>query len=813
MRSSLRLKIAIAVTVALMSGGGIGLYLLTKFSAYETNASRVMSGDQKNVLAGHLLEAKLKAAEELAAASVNSEVANNEYRERIKVLGDELQTWLKEQPDTNTNQQDELKRALNAIKDTKGDALEDLFVSYRNIKTNAFNLYRLSWANKWMTLARTMGLIVSDLDNFAYHDGEKAGLSVLSKINSLTAVVTSSALPQASKLQLFGQLGQLKQQVARYNDALHKAEKAREGRVAELKLLATMIKKINDAQGKSMMDFRNEAHSEVIKGFIGFMLFVIFGAFWWFVSLKFAADATVRVAKHISKEVSAWITAGGNIASQGFKMPPSPEIEFKETYHVIDQTMRKVNSLRKEDILVKRLLNVPFVLINRTKQAIFWNSAMCILGKVRALEETGPLSYLSLARFTTAQSKAVDPVERAFTENKEVSQLALLRVGDDGIAVNVVCTPVLGPDHQAEYVMVHIRDLREENKRSEAEVDRQMDIMKSAIKQFVAGKIPTDSTQTARRSIAEAIRILKQHAVELQEKAGVMASQTETMRERMAREAEIKKTLHGRMAQAKEDVSAVRGQLLEFRSYVDGIFSRITSIEARSKSLKREHEDIRHKGSVLLRDLKTAQELLSRSMSRLIGAEEIARHVRSNERMIQSIFEHANVLNANNSILGSRRELTPGDVVSITENTTQIMGQLERSYRFMESSVTEVEKGITTMADNLRESLSHCSRMTIEDQAMLKSIAEARRQMDTSTEEFGDLSAELHELKVRATKIANVITGTESKLTRLVQVGEASLRLQEQLEIGFKGLSTNVIAQLPEPGSDAGTPVVPPATA
>ncbi|MBI3543586.1 MAG: hypothetical protein HY075_09965 [Deltaproteobacteria bacterium] len=785
MRSSFQRRLVIAVGIALGSGVFVSGYVLSKFRGYEDAASRVMSGDQRTVVQGHLIEARVKAAEELALNSVNSEQANANFREKLIGINDDVRNLSKDHPDKHL---DEIKKQLNALISAKQEPLEDLFVHYRNLKTSAFNVYRAAWANKWMTIAHNVGLIINDLDNLPYHAGEKAVASVYAKISPLIALITRSPLSQDAKLQLFGHLNTLKAQVAQYNEAAARSDKVKEQRLEDLKALATTLKKYNESQGKSMLQFGNEARTEVFKAMIAFGLFILFAMAWYWFALSTIGAHVRAIADHFTEQFKGWLSPSGNSTASGFTQPEKPDAELLEAYRAIDQTLKRVTALRKEDVLIKRLLNVPVVLVNRNKQAIFWNSALSILGKVRALEELGAVPYANLLRFTSVQGKAVDPIDKAFADNKEVAQLALMRVGDDGLAVQATCTPVLGADHQAEYVMVHIRDLRDENKRAEAELDRQLECVRSAVEFVKAGKVPPDAGPSLRKPVVDTVLALKSHALALQEQASIMAGQVETMRSRMEREAGLKKTVHGRVEQVSGEIASVRAALAELRAASDSVTVKFGQIEARGKLLRTEYDDIRRRGQDLARDLKASQGLVSQCIARLAQTEEISTRVRANERMIRGLLEKSTVLNANNSILGSKRELTPSDVVTITENITQLMNQFDRSYRFIEQSVGDVERGLADLTTKLHDNLATVSKLSSDDHDLVRAVQESEKLVVASTGETAEVGREVVHLKAAANRLATDIKAVEAKIQRLVQIGQASLALQSQLEIGFQGM-------------------------
>lgn len=785
MRASLRGRFSFALFVSIVASAAASGYILHKFRSYEDAASRVMSGDQRSVLQGQLLEARIRGAIEFAQSLPGGEEAAAAMHDRLKAIENELKALSREHPHKML---EEAKKQISQLLSAKPESLEDLFVHYRNLKTTAFNTYRIAWANKWMTVAHNVGLVMNDLDNLPYHAGEKAVAGVSAKTAPLVSIITRSPLAQSDKLLLFGHLGTLKSQVAQYLETSQKGEKIRAGRVEALKRVANAMAKFNESRGKTMMAFSDEARTEVFKAIMAFGCFLLFAMGWYAFAVRRFSKHVGSTAAHLASQFKSWISPGGNLATGGFTRPKNADVEFTEAYQEIDRAMRRIGVLRKEDVLVKRLLNVPFVLVNRNKQAIYWNSALSILARVRALEESGPVPYANILRFTTAQGKVVDPVDKAFTENKEVSQLALLRLTDDGLAVHAVCTPVQGNDHQVEYVMVHMRDLREENRRAENELDRQLEIIRTAIEFVRVGKAPPDAGPGLRRPVLDALATLKSHAVELQEKSSVQSGQLETMRARMAREGDLKKAVHQRMEQACGEIAALRSQLAALRAGTNSMVAHGANLDGRGRLLKTEYEEIRKSSRDLLSGLKKASSVISACLERLRRTEELSSAARASERVIRSILDKAKVLNANNSILGSKRDLTPGDAIAITENIAQLMDQLDRSYGFIERSVSDAEREFAELTSQLRQNLAHCAKLSADDRGLASMVTQSERLVTASSEEVAELAGASLALKNSADQIEGRIQSLESKILRLTQIAQASIALQNQLEMGFRGM-------------------------
>ncbi|MEW6056944.1 MAG: hypothetical protein AB1540_10050 [Bdellovibrionota bacterium] len=796
MRPSLQRRFVSAVVVALVFGGFSSAYILQKFREYEKNMMRVLSGDQKTLATGRVIAARVKVAEELANSPVARDDGEDAFNEKIVAMLDDVKALKKENSDKSL---DEAEKLLEGLSQNKSRTAEDLFVHYRNLKTTTFNLYRLSWANKWMQVARIVGIAVSDIDNLSFQMGERAAAGVISKVSQLTAVVTRSTLPHHTKIMIFGQLEVLKQRASRYIEACQQFQTEKATRLEVLRRLSAALKRYNDQQSKTFVDFANDAHADVFKAIVMFLLFVSLSTLWFIFSTGRFSKHLSQLSAHVVEQLTHWITVGGNVSAHEFKVPERPDAELVEVYRALDQTMRRVNSLRKEDLLVKRLLNVPFLLVNRNKQGIFWNSALSILGKVRALEETGPVAYGNLVRFTDVQNKVVDPIGKAFSENKEISQLALLRVGDDGVAVHALCTPVHGADGQVEYVMVHIRDLRDENRRAETELAKQLESVRTAIQRIQTGLLPTDPAPGTRAPVVECIRLLKGFALELQESAATVAGQIQTMAERMGREGQLKKTVFTRTEQVGAEVQALQSEVSGLVEYSTELRARMGKLETRNKTLRQTYEEIRRQGGTVLTDIAKIKQQVSNCVERVEQTEKLLEHVRSTEGSIRALLSKSSVFNANNSILGAKRELTQADVIAVTENVAKIMLQFERSYRMIEQTVAEVDQGVRSLSSELKESLGVCAQVAIEDEAAMNSAYQAGRFIDASTKEYVEFGKELSVLGEASARIKNQMSSIEQKVQRLVQIGQASLELQGKLESGFKGITQLKIAGLELP--------------
>ncbi len=807
MSSSLKRKLAFVLGITICAGIFSSTYVLIKFNSYKNKTTQLLTGEKKSILTGQMLEAKIQAAQELVSASVATQEANDAFREKIETIAQEIKQFSKEHSDSIL---EDAQRTANLLlqkkkfDSNKSETVEDLFVQYRNMKTFTFNLYRTAWSNKWMSVAKTVGLIVNDLDNLPYNSAEKAAASIYPKLSQISAVVASSGLPQATKVFVLGQLSHLKSQIAHFSEFTEKAHKTKAERQEQLQLLSSLVRRYNENQTKNIGQFTSVVQSEYVKGIIAFLIFILFSICWYFFVSKSFINYLLKIAGHVSQQLNHWVSSSSNILVQHFHMPEKLDNEFKEMYLALDVAIRKINTFRKEDVLVKRLLNVPFVLMNKQKQAIYWNSSLSQLGKIRTVEELGLVLYTGILKFTDAKGNSIDPIEKCFNANQEIMELALLKVtigpssasaSQDKVAVQVICTPVLGPDQQAEYVMTHIRDLREENRRAEAELERQLVCVRQAAFDMKCNQTPQDPPEWVRQPVQECIHLLKNLALEGQTEKAVLLGQMQTIWERIGREANIKHAIHKRMEQVRDEVTEIRQQLNYLRNFADTIVVRIVQIEKQNQVLNQEYQEIKKRGALLLDDFKKNQVLIGACLDYLKQAEALVAQVKSQEARVQNVFESASILNANNSILGSKGELSHMDIMSITDNISQILNQFEKATQLIHDSIGDVESGLNTLTLKLGEDLNTCLKLASDDQAILSTVKNTENILNQSTQDLRRLTKDIASLKLSAYRANMHFQGVEHKAQHLVQIGQTSIELQTQLEEGFKSVLTK--SQMP----------------
>lgn len=781
MQASLQLRASIAVVGALAAGLVFFGYAVLKFHSYDSQVSRMFSGDHKSIIAGNVLEANVKAAEALTGSP--------EFAGKFRGILDEVKAIAPR----------DFK--YGPIEEAKQNP-DDLFTLYRNVKTTAFNLYRSAWSNRWMNVAQSAGLILGDLESFPHDDGAKAVAGVNAKIAHVTSFVTAAGIPQAAKLAIFNHLTALKNQIAKYSQAIARAEAIRGARLEVLKSVSTLVRSHNEAQVKKLAGLGSGSSYDFFKAVGAFLLFLSFAVAWFWGTMRAFARHVARATGDVVRQLSGWISPSGAATISGIVRPQHADVELAELYEALDAAVKRVNLLRKEDVAVKRLLGVPFTLVSHAqKKAVYWNSALCILGKVRAVDESGPVPYPNVLRFSDVHGRALDPVERCFSESREIGQLALFKSGQEGIACQVTCIPVPGESGDAEYVMVQVRDLRDENRRLEAELDRQLECVREAAAGLREGIVPLAAPSWTRRPIVETVAALRHFTIEKTEKFKIHAGQLRASCGRYEREGAIKDSVHKRMIQAKAAASGLHDASRELSFRAEAIRGIVGGIVGTGNEILAHYDEIRRKCEAFSDDLGRSKTLLGWCMQEMKNAEELTKKVRAHEKTIEALMRKATLLSVNNGIMESGtpvsgRELTPEQLMMITENLNDILIQFNRAYRMIETSVRELEGGYRDAGAKIRDQLKAAAALVSNDRAIVECVRESEKTIAEEREEIEKLGVGIGEFVARSGKLAVLSQSLEHKTSRLVEIGEASMALHTQLEKGLREASMRVEAEL-----------------
>ncbi len=779
MKQSLQLRMMIALTVVFATMTLAAIINLIQFKSYENQTNKIFSGDQKNMIDGQLLEAKAKALESVIENSVSSAEGNDEFKEKLNIVLQDIKSL-------------EIKNVkLDSLDDIKKTP-EDLFIAYRNIKTTAFQIYRTAWANKWMNLARMVGMILNDVDNIPYQNGDKAFSSINTKITQITAMVTTSAIPQPSKLTIFGYLSGLKEKIVKYSESFEKSVKLKHLRESFVNKIVSDIHDYNSIQTKNLSKFTSGNSNVVMIAFMVFMTALLLSIILYWLNLKGFSKHINETFGSINKQLSNWFTPSGTVTIQEIKKPRYLDYELTETFEVLDQIIKKVNNLRKEDAIVKKMLNVPFVLISKsTKKAVYWNSSISNLGKIKSIDEMGATPYINLIKFTDIQNKVADPVEKCILDGKESTSLLLFKSGPDNIATQVMVTPILNSyENEIEYIFVQIRDLREENKRLEAELDRQLETVRVACNELKSGKIPTPASKSVRLIIQNAIESLRSFAIVHSNKQENVTHKIEEVWEKVTRENQLKHKLQEKFQSIANEMVQFTETFNNIQILSEGLKETSSKLGEQNKNIIYESEVVCRKGQRFADDVKRTKTLLASSLAELARAEELTKSVRVHEKTIHMLMQKASLLTINNTILENKKQFNPDDLIMITENINQILIQFQRTYRLIETSVADIEKGYHNIGLKIRDQLSHAMALVASDQAVIEGVNHQTQNLQIIHQNIDQVFNHVDTFDEISIEIKNKSKLIIDKADKMIELTKASLQLHDQIESSLKEVTS-----------------------
>ncbi len=787
MSNSIKGRMSIALAGALILGLGTAVSILVRYKNHQDYSVRLLSGQEKTVILGQLIEARLKAAKEMLPLSVSNQSANESFIERIKGVDADLKALTTEIDDQNL--QEALKAIAPISRNGKVEVLEDIFVYYRNVKAVAFNLYRTCWANKWMNAARAIGQVVQDLDNLPYHDAEK-GLSVISaKIITLTGYITRVDMSNESKVLVLGQLAQIKTTIDRYGEAVSQAEKSKEVRESALKKALVSLRLYNEAQAKGASQFIARTQEDFVRSLLWIALSAIVALGWHMFWTRRNGKRVVAATESLVMQCTQWIQSGGALSATGTKAPLNTDVEWKPVFESLDQVHGKLSALRREDQAIKRLMQQPFILVNRARQAVYWNSSAAAFLKSRSVDESGPVHYMTLLRFPVKDGKAVsDPVEKAFQDKAEVTRGIEVVSGPEIVSTRILCTPVPDAEGQADYILVQLRDLRDEFKLIDNEITRQLASVKNAVRAVQEGKVPDDVAIDVRPAIRDSVENLKHIAIEHQEHKEMITGQLAAALERLSREGGLKKNVHGRLRQITEDVEGCHKTITRIDGELDAMSSFLRDSATRDQSIKNEYSVLHRRGSDLQRNIRQEQELAARALTSLQQIDSLTKGIRSREQLIYSALEKASVANANNSILRARPDISIVEIAGILDSVNTLSEQFDRAYRFIQQAVSELENQYSSLRGSLEESLATSKKLSEDDRGIIDILGRLEKLTDAAKDDFRGIYNRGSAVREGLAAMESNLGAVEEKCRVLEKVGTASLELQEHMERGFRGM-------------------------
>jgi uncharacterized membrane protein YgaE (UPF0421/DUF939 family) len=214
------------------------------------------------------------------------------------------------------------------------------------------------------------------------------------------------------------------------------------------------------------------------------------------------------------------------------------------------------------------------------------------------------------------------------------------------------------------------------------------------------------------------------------------------------------------------------------------------ALDQRARSVDGDIREVKVKGARLIQIFRGAGKRLNSCLDRVAVIYALANKVRSNERILKNILDNSTVLTVNSGILASKKELTPMDVATLSDNFGQLIRQFERSIHIFTESTGEVEKMVTELADALRSEVRNVNSMFTADQDVVQAVEAAEKVLHVSSSELTSMAREFSYIEKSIDAMAKDLNEIEVRSIKLSQIGQASLELQAQIEKGFSSVST-----------------------
>ncbi|HRK02377.1 MAG TPA: hypothetical protein PLH57_06890, partial [Oligoflexia bacterium] len=627
------------------------------------------------------------------------------------------------------------------------------------------------------------GQMITELDAIPVDGGEKVANAVFPKVTQLVRIVTNSLITQEQKLIIFEQLNILKNNVTDYQAAVEKGTALRNDRIDALTKVESLTKKLIETQARNIMNFGSVLQPELVHALIGSAAFILAALLWLFGMSGRFSRVVAGDAKRIRETLEKWRT-------QGTAPETNSNIKYGDFGSIFDEIKKLNESLEKkneaEDCLRTHGVT-PQVVVNTKKNAVLWNSAFSGLAKQRSFDELGAVSYSRLLRFTDGRTQPVDPVEKCMIDGKEVSQLCMLRVGSELVPTYVQCTPVFESADVISNVVVELRDLRAEQRRIETEIERQVSFIESALDAIKEGRVPEEGAIGAKQSIISFIGKLRQFALREQEKHEVLIGQIELLWTRVEKEADLgRRTI--------DQVDGVRSQVVTLGSTLKEVCEQAKNLRwMQEKSgvitgdVQKRMDSLRRQFETLATEMNRSKRMLTGATTSLSKSQTILSKVRVLQHAIESILKRSSVLNANNAILGAQT-LSANDVVSISENISEVLHQFERGYTQLSNVVTLLERGFKDSNERVLQDLQVCLRIIGDDEQLIREVKGLEQAHEKSFEDLARVFATAKTLEGAAVRTAEALTNVAQTTEALAQLGQTSQDLHTQVEEGLRGV-------------------------
>lgn len=563
-----RLRLFLGLGVLTIGALACAGFLFKHFQALKGKALIALSQEKQPVEAIRIIEEKTRILTESIAQSTISRKTQDEFRHSVEAIQRDLAD-IKTVP--SSIDFEDSRKVLRRLDDHADKSQEDLFLHYRNLKAVAFNVYRGGITSRRFDLARNFGILINSLDNTPSGSAEKSVQNLKTRLQQIESFLHSSVPNGEYRAGLLAQIQSLKTESVAYLEVYEELQQLSNKRAEDLKLLSSMFKGHLKILLDEKEDFMNAVQMHTFRAMMALAALFLFSMVWAGGIFWMLRQRLRRVVNSSIKYMANWFNQTGRLSVYEPHKDVLPDADFKNLFQALDVTFQRINSLRKEDLMIRRMVNVPFLLIDRKKYAVFWNTAFTKMAKVRAFEETGKID--------TSMLIPTDVIDRCFLEKKQVEELLSIPAGDTKVPVRMTCNPVQGVDGSIEYVLVNIQDLSAHGHIPTIEAKDQVHYLAKAINVLREGGIPEDPIEGATADTLDCIRKLRECALDQQEFSSIVVGQLKTLMFRVMKEGELKSNIHKRMLQVRDEIAVLNAE----ESSVSSI--KVKSAESKAQKL------------------------------------------------------------------------------------------------------------------------------------------------------------------------------------------------------------------------------------
>lgn len=761
----------IGVTVAICSG----IFVLITFRSYQDLSIKALSGQDKSLVLGQIAEAKLQASIELS---------KDLFIPKIQSVVQDLNQILKEHPDYSLETSKDLLSVLG--QQSQSESSTDLFVQYRNIKALTSNLNRSAVMHKWLNVAKSTSLMAQDLENLPYDSAHRALDAVSPKIAALKRFLVVIKIAPEIKSGILGQLDQISNSLTKYNEELSRSEKNKEARDTTLKRCLALIRTFNEQQTQGAMRLGTRAQDEYMKSVLAIACAFLFCIIWYGVSTSGLKSRMKINIEYIQKSLQEW-SAKDPLTISGFPSYSGVENEWKEVHGCLDQFLVGYSKSRREDLILKKTFGTPYLLLDANRTAVYWNNTLCNLLKIRSFLDTGSLSYVAhFSGILTNGRSTLEPVEKAYSERTpQVRLVEILIKGEKGL-IEVSANPILDREQQIEYVLVQIKDVREEFKKIDNELSKQCQTLNYAISDLRRKKSPEIAVDGMRKAVVECLQNMKDFAVEIEEQRQVQEGRIQILCDRLAREGHLKKSILGRTEQVRGDLQKASDSIPRLYSHLSSLLDQTREVVQLQTSIANGAQYLGRAGGELDIKIVRCRELLNRCVKRLGQVDALVKGVRSRELLIRNAIDKGTLIQANNAILLSRPDVTLVEISSVLDSFKAIHEQFERGYEFIRQSVDQFEFEMKTLYADLKEGVTLSAKLSEDDRGVVNAVKNIQKLNLTLQQVIPPFAGQAQSLIRELSVCDESIQFAHEKNKRLVKIGQASLELQNHIESGVR---------------------------